>query len=63
MEGTEVRYRVFVSIEIDARSDQEAYEHAMKLGELLKSPFVKMAAQGEGVELSGEAVVHQPKRA
>ena len=60
-----MRYRIMMSIAIEARSDKEAHEHAVKLGELLKSPLVKMAVEGDGIRLSsgdGRPVVHQPKR-
>lgn len=59
-----MRYRVAMSIEIEARNNSEAYEHAIKLLELLKSPLVRMAVEGEGVHLSGNGspVVHQPQR-
>jgi hypothetical protein len=49
-----VVYRVFMSIAIDAGSDIEAQKSAVKITELLKSPFVKMAAEGENVRLAGD---------
>ena len=59
-----MKYRVTMSIEIEARSDFEAVGHAKKLKELLKSPFVRMAVEGEGIRLSGDGspVVHRPQR-
>lgn len=58
-----LRYRVLMSIEVRATNDREAREHAKKLAELLKSPLVKMAVEGEGVELvdGGRPIVYQPK--
>jgi hypothetical protein len=59
-----VRYRILMSIAIDARSDLQAHEQAKKLLELLKGPLVKMAVEGEGIRLPGDGhpVVHQPQR-
>jgi len=53
-----------MSIEVDARSDSEAYQYAEKLAGLLKSPMVRMAVDGEGIKLSGDGhpVVHMPQR-
>lgn len=57
-----MRYRVLMSVAIDAASDRQAYEHALKLHGLLKSPMVKMAVESEGIRLSGDGqpVVHEP---
>lgn len=55
-----------MSIEVDAANDRQAYEYALKLAELLKSPLVRMAVAGEGIQLSGgdgRPIVHQPQRA
>lgn len=59
-----MRYRITMSMAVEARSDREARECALKLAELLKSPLVKMAVTGEGIRLSGDGspVVHQPQR-
>ena len=59
-----MRYRVLMSIAIEARSDRQAHEQALKLEELLKGPLVKMGVEGAGVQLSGDGrpVVHQPQR-
>lgn len=59
-----MRYRIAMSIEVEARDDRQAYEYATKLKGLLKSPLVKMAVEGDGVRLSGDgrAIVHQPQR-
>jgi len=58
-----VRYRILMSIEVQAADDRQAADHARKLGELLKSPLVKMAVMGEGIELSngGDLIVYQPR--
>lgn len=60
-----MKYRVTMSIEIEARTDREAREDALKLKELLKSPFVRMAVEGQGIRLSGDGspVVHAPQHA
>ena len=59
-----MKYRVLLSIEVEARSDHEALENAKKLKELLKSPFVRMSVEGQGIRLSGDGspVVHRPQR-
>jgi len=60
-----MRYRVMMSIEVDAANDRQAYEYAAKLAELLKTPLVKMAVEGEGIRLAfgdGRPIVHQPQR-
>jgi hypothetical protein len=53
-----------MSVAVEARNDREAYEHALKLKELLKSPLVKMAVEGDGIRLSGDGqpIVHEPQR-
>lgn len=61
-----MRYRIMMSIEVNARNDRQAHEYGLKLKELLKSPVVKMAVEGAGVQLQGEdgnPVVHQPQPA
>lgn len=60
-----MRYRITMSIEVDARDDRQAYEYAMKLSDLIKGPLVRMAVQAEGIQLSGgdgRPIVHQPQR-
>lgn len=59
-----MRYRIAMSIEVEARSDAEAYKFAEKLAGLLKSPMVRMAVDGEGIKLAGDGhpVVHMPQR-
>lgn len=53
-----------MSIEVDAINDAEAYKSAEALAGLLKSPLVRMAAEGEGIKLAGDGhpVVHMPQR-
>jgi hypothetical protein len=59
-----VRYRIIMSMEIDSRDDRQAHECAVKLQELLKSPLVRMAVAGEGIQLSGDGrpIVYEPQR-
>ena len=59
-----MRFRITMSIEVEARSDREAHEYALKLAKLLKSPLVKMAVEREKIRLAGDGspVVHQPQR-
>jgi hypothetical protein len=59
-----MRYRVTMSIEVEAQSDAEAYQFAEKLAGLLKSPLVRMAVMDEGIRLAGDGhpVVHMPQR-
>ena len=60
-----MKYRIMMSIEVEARDDHQAHEYATKFAELLKSPLVRMAVSGEGIRLSGDGrpIVHQPQRA
>lgn len=54
-----------MSVEVDASDNREAFDCAMKLHELLRSPLVRMAVQSEGIRLSngdGDPIVHQPQR-
>jgi hypothetical protein len=54
-----------MSIGIEARDDREALAHALKLEELLKESYVRMAVTGAGIRLAdgdGRPVVHQPQR-
>lgn len=59
-----MRFRILVSIEVDAGSDQEADEHAKKLSKLLKNPLLRMQLESEGIRLVGDdgPIVHQPQR-
>jgi hypothetical protein len=50
-----MRYRVTMSVAIEAVDDRQAHECAVKLSKLLKSPLVKMAVEGDG-----NPIVHQP---
>ena len=60
-----MRYRIMMSMEIEARDDRQAHERALKLQELLKSPMVRMAVAGDGIQLSGDGqpIAYQPQRA
>ena len=60
-----MRYRIMMSMAVEARDDRQAHEYATKLAELLKSPLVKMSVEGEGIRLAGgdgRPIVHQPER-
>jgi hypothetical protein len=60
-----MRYRVLMHFVIESRDDQEAATIAKKLDGLLKTPLVRMAIQGEGVQLAhgdGRPVVYAPTR-
>jgi|WetSurMetagenome_2_1015567.scaffolds.fasta_scaffold80321_2 hypothetical protein len=47
-----MRYRIVAIIDVDARDDRQAYEHALKLDALLKSPMAKMMFDSEGIRLA-----------
>lgn len=49
---------------VEARTDAEAYASAEKLAELLKTPLVRMAVEGQGIHLAGDGqpIVHEPER-
>jgi hypothetical protein len=53
-----------MSIAVEAGNDRQALYFATKLADLLKTPLVKMAVEGEGIRLSGDGapVVHIPQR-
>jgi len=59
-----VRFRILVSIEVDAPSDDQAFENAVKLSKLLKNPILRMQLESEGIRLVGDdgPIVHQPQR-
>lgn len=59
-----MKYRITLSLAVDAGNDQQAHDYAKKLRELLRSPLVKMAVEGDGIKLSGDGrvMVHQPQR-
>jgi hypothetical protein len=58
------KYRITMSMAVEAINDHQAHDYAVKLAELLKSPLVKMAVSNEGIRLSGDGrpIVHQPQR-
>ena len=60
-----MRYRILMSMEVEARDGRQAHEFALKLKELLKSPMVRMAVEADGIRLSGDGkpIVHEPRRA
>jgi hypothetical protein len=54
-----------MSIEVEAQDGRQAHEFALKFAELLKSPLVRMAVEGEGIRLAGSdghPIVYQPQR-
>lgn len=57
-----MRYRVFVSIDVNARNYGHAFECAKKLDKLLKEPMLRMMLEGEGIQLFPEEqpIVHRP---
>ena len=60
-----MRFRIMMSVEVEARDSREAHEYALKFSNLLKSPLVRMAVEGEGIRLAGSdgrPIVHQPQR-
>jgi hypothetical protein len=60
-----MNYRQLMHFVIVARDDREAADVAKKLDKLLKTPLVRMAIQGEGVQLAygdGRPVVYAPTR-
>jgi len=60
-----MRYRVSMSVEVEARDDREAHEFATKFAKLLKSPLVRMTVESDGIRLAGDdghPVVYQPQR-
>ncbi len=59
-----MKYRVTMSIEVDAINDAQAHRYAEKLVGLLKSPLVRMAVADAEIKLAGDGnpVVHMPQR-
>jgi hypothetical protein len=60
-----MKYRILMHFLIEARDDRQASDEAKKLSELLKHPMVRMAIQGEGIQLAsgdGKPVVYAPQR-
>ena len=57
-----MKYRIMISIGVDARDGREALEYAKKLDSQLNSPMAKMMVEAEGIRLFGDGhvVVHQP---
>lgn len=57
-----MRYRVLMSVEIEASGDQRAYADAVKMKKLLQGPMVKMAVESDGIRLveDGRPIVHEP---
>jgi hypothetical protein len=61
-----VKFKVLMEMTIEARTPQEAIEHAVKLKALVQNPLVKMTLAGEGVTLAGgdgQPVVFTPQPA
>jgi hypothetical protein len=60
-----MKYKILMHFIIEARDDRDAADVAKKLDGLLKSPFVRIAIQGEGVRPAdgdGKPVVYAPQR-
>lgn len=58
-----MRYRVMMSVQVEARDDREAQAYALKLKALLKNPLVRMQLESEGIRLTnGDPTVHAPQR-
>jgi hypothetical protein len=60
-----VKYKLLMHVLIDANSEREANEVAVKLDKLLKTPMVRMAIRDEGIRLAdgdGKPVVYAPTR-
>ena len=59
-----MRYRIAMTIEVEAAGELQARESALKLKELIKDPLVRMAIEGAGIRLSadGQPIVYQPQR-
>ncbi len=57
-----MRFRIIMTVTVDALDDREAHAHAVQLQELLREPLVRMAVAGKGISLVADPVVHQPQR-
>lgn len=59
-----MRYRISLSIEVDAQGDAQSLEYARKLKQLLESPTTKMMVELEGIRLSGNGrpTIYQPQK-
>ena len=53
-----------MSVLIEARTPQEAAEHAVKLKDLVKNPLTRMAIEAEGVKFvnGADPVVYTPQQ-
>jgi len=53
-----------MSVVIEARTPQEAADHAVKLKDLVKNPLARMAIEAEGVRFvnGGEPIVYKPQQ-
>jgi len=58
-----MRYRILLSVDVNANNDRQAADWAKKLGDLLKNPLVTMSIEGEGIRVDGQPQVYQPQRA
>lgn len=59
-----MRHKIMMHVIVETRDDRNATEIAKKLRTLLKTPLVRMAIQGEGVQLAyedGRPVVYAPQ--
>lgn len=60
-----MRHKIMMHVVVETKDDRDASEIAKKLDKLIKSPLVRMAIQGEGVQLAhgdGKPVVYAPQR-
>lgn len=59
-----MKYRVTLSLEVDARDDREALEYAKKLEGLLKTPLARATVRSAGIQLfdEGQPIVYHPQR-
>ena len=57
-----MRYRIIMSVAVEANNQRQAHEFAKKIKELLNSPEARMMMNMNGIELAedGRPVVHQP---
>lgn len=61
-----MRYRLTVSIEVEARSLDEAKANTHKLCALIKEPIVRLSIESEGIKLAngnGNPVAYNPQPA
>lgn len=59
-----MKFQVMMSVLIEARTPQEAAEHAVKLKDLVKNPLTRMAIEAEGVKFvnGADPVVYKPQQ-